>query len=414
MSTDKTADKTADNTAGTTAGRTGDRTGGEPAWLLVTRREIVSRITDKSFVLGTAFMVVLIAGFIGFSIWQDEKTTDVTLGATPDSVAMATAIKDGAPDVDDKVEVTVTELADRDAAEAALRDDEVDAWLHPTDDGWQLTTESSEQDALTTVTRAVVQQTVLADNAAQVGTTVEALQAGSTVTTEFLRGDAERANVAEAVGFVFVFLFYFAALVFGMQLASSVIEEKQSRIVEIIAAAIPLRHLLAGKVLGNTALAVIQLLVYLAVGLVGLSFTSYSSYVPALSGPAAWFVAFFLAGFVALACLWAVAGSLASRTEDLQSTSTPLTMLMLVMFFGGLSLDGRAQVIASYVPPVSAVVMPKRILAGGVEWWEPLLALGLLAVFAGLTVMVGERLYRRALLQTGGRVSLKQAWATAE
>ena len=183
--------------------------------------------------------------------------------------------------------------------------------------------------------------------------------------------------MAQAVGFVFVFLFYFAALIFGMQLASSVIEEKQSRIVEIIAAAIPLRHLLAGKVLGNTALAMIQLLIYLAVGLVGLSFTPYKSFVPALSGPTAWFIGFFFAGFVALACLWAVAGSLASRTEDLQATSTPLTMLMLVMFFGGVSLDGRAQVIASFVPPVSAVVMPKRILAGGVEWWEPLLALGL-------------------------------------
>ena len=386
----------------------------EPAWLLVTRREVVSRITDKSFLLGTAFMVVLIAGFIGFNAWQEERTDTVTLAATPDSTAMATAIADAAPGVDENVEVTVVEVDDRTAAEAALRDDDVDAWLHPTEAGWQLTSESSEQDSLTDVVRTVVSQRVLADNAADVGSTVEDLQAGSTVTTAFLRGDAEKAGVADAVGFVFVFLFYFAALVFGMQLASSVIEEKQSRIVEIIAAAIPLRHLLAGKVLGNTALAMIQLLVYLAVGLVGLSFTSYKSYVPALSGPTAWFIAFFFAGFVALACLWAVAGSLASRTEDLQATSTPLTMLMLVMFFGGLSLDGRGQVIASFVPPVSAVVMPKRILAGGVEWWEPLLALGLLAAFAAVTVWLGERLYRRALLQTGGRVSLRQAWSAAE
>lgn len=386
----------------------------DPAWLLVTRREVVSRITDKSFLLGTAFMVVLIAGFIGFSAWQDERTDRVTLAATPDAVAMAAAIAELAPDVDDKVEVTVVEMEDEAAAETALREDEADAWLHPTDDGWQLTSESSEQDSLTAVARAVVRQQVLADNAASAGTSVEALEAGSSVTTDFLRGDAEKAAVAQAVGFVFVFLFYFAALVFGMQLASSVIEEKQSRIVEIIAAAIPLRHLLAGKVLGNTALAMIQLLVYLAVGLVGLSFTPYKSYVPELSGPTAWFLAFFFAGFVALACLWAVAGSLASRTEDLQATSTPLTMLMLVMFFGGVSLEGRAQVIASYVPPVSAVVMPKRILAGGVEWWEPLLALGLLAVFAAVTVWIGERLYRRALLQTGGRVSLRQAWAASE
>ncbi|WP_457186131.1 ABC transporter permease [Nocardioides sp. P5_E3] len=386
----------------------------EPPWLLVTRREVVSRITDKSFLLGTAFMVVLIAGFIGFSAWQEERTETVTLAATPDAAAMATAVADAAPGVDENVEVTVVEVDDRAAAESALREDEVDAWLHPTDDGWQLTSESSEQGSLTDVVEVVVQQQVLADNAAKVGTTVESLQAGSTVTTVFLRGDAEKAGVAEAVGFVFVFLFYFAALVFGMQLASSVIEEKQSRIVEIIAAAIPVRHLLAGKVLGNTALAVIQLMVYLVVGLVGLSFTSYKSYVPALSGPTAWFIGFFLAGFIALACLWAVAGSLASRTEDLQATSTPLTMLMLVMFFGGLSLDGRAQVIASFVPPVSAVVMPKRILAGGVEWWEPLLALGLLAAFAAVTVWIGERLYRRALLQTGGRVSLRQAWSAAE
>jgi ABC-2 type transport system permease protein len=386
----------------------------EPAWLLVTRREIVSRITDKSFLIGTVLMVAMLVGFIGFSAWQDERTDEVTLGATPDAVAMATAIADNAAEFDDKVDVTLVELDDEAAAKTALTEEEVDAWLHPVDGGWELTTESSEQDSLTDVTRVVVRQQVLAENAAGVGSTVEALEAGSSVSTAFLRGDAEKAGVAEAVGFVFVFLFYFAALIFGMQLASSVIEEKQSRIVEIIAAAIPLRHLLAGKVLGNTALAVIQLMVYLAVGLVGLSFTSYKSYVPALSGPTAWFIGFFLAGFIALACLWAVAGSLASRTEDLQATSTPLTMLMLVMFFGGLSLDGRGQVIASFIPPVSAVVMPKRILAGGVGWWEPLVALGLLAVFAAVTVWVGERLYRRALLQTGGRVSLRQAWSAAE
>ena len=386
----------------------------EPAWLLVTRREVVSRITDKSFLIGTALMVAMLVGFIGFTAWQDERTDEVTLAATPEAVAMADVIAQTAPDVDDKVDVTVLEVDDADAAETALRESEADAWLHPADDGWQLTSESSEQESLTEVTRTVVRQAVLAENATDAGTTVDALEAGSAVSTDFLRGDAEKAAVAQAVGFVFVFLFYFAALIFGMQLASSVIEEKQSRIVEIIAAAIPLRHLLAGKVLGNTALAMIQLLIYLAVGLVGLSFTPYKSFVPALSGPTAWFIGFFFAGFVALACLWAVAGSLASRTEDLQATSTPLTMLMLVMFFGGVSLDGRAQVIASFVPPVSAVVMPKRILAGGVEWWEPLLALGLLAAFAAITVWVGERLYRRALLQTGGRVSLRQAWAAAE
>ena len=111
---------------------------------------------------------------------------------------------DVTPKVDDKVKVTVVEVDDQAAAEAALKDEDADAWLHPLGDGWQLTSESSEQDALTDVTSVVVRQQVLADNAASVGSTVEALEAGSTVTTNFLRGDAEKASVAEAVGFVFV------------------------------------------------------------------------------------------------------------------------------------------------------------------------------------------------------------------
>ena len=153
---------------------------------------------------------------------------------------------------------------------------------------------------------------------------------------------------------------------------------------------------------------------YAAVGLIGMSFTSYADFVPDISGPVAWFLAFFVAGFLALACLWAVAGALASRTEDLQSTSMPLTMLILVIFFGGLMLDGRAVTVASYIPPISAVLMPKRIIEGGVAWWEPLLALGLLAAFALVTVVVAERVYRRALLQTQGQISLRQAWAASE
>ena len=381
----------------------------DPAWLLVTRREVVSRITDKSFLLGTALMVVMIVGFIGFTAWQEEKTETVTLGATPDAVAMASAVAHAAPEVDDKVEMTLVELDDRAAAEAALGEDEVDAWLHPVADGWELTSESSEQDSLTDVVRVVVRQQVLAENASASGTTAEALEAGSAVSTDFLRGDAEKAAVAQAVGFVFVFLFYFAALVFGMQLASSVIEEKQSRIVEIIAAAIPLRHLLAGKVLGNTALAVIQLLVYLVVGLVGLSFTSYKSYVPALSGPTAWFIGFFLAGFIALACLWAVAGSLATRNEDLQSTTPVLTTILMGAMFVGIFGEGLVRVVGSYVPVVSAISMPQRLLAGEAAWWEPFVSLLVTLAFAGWTMVVGERLYKRSIMHTGRRLRVREA-----
>lgn len=230
-----------------------------------------------------------------------------------------------------------------------------------------------------------------------------------------MEGDAQRADLAQAVGFAFAMLFYIAALLFGVILANSVLEEKQSRIVEIIATAIPLRQLLAGKVLGNIMIAVVQLGVYVAVGMVGLSFTDYSGLVPSLSGPVAWFVLFFLAGFAVLASLWAVAGSLANRSEDLQATTAPLTILTMVVFFAALLLRGQWLVAASFVPPLSAVLMPIRLVQGTAPWWQAAIALAVLALTAIVSIRIGERLYRRSLLQTGGgRISLWTAWRAEE
>jgi ABC-2 type transport system permease protein len=169
------------------------------------------------------------------------------------------------------------------------------------------------------------------------------------------------------------------------------------------------RQLLFGKVIGNTLLALGQMALFVGIGLVGITFTDYASFLTAVSGPVVWFVAFFIAGFVALACVWAVAGSLATRNEDLQGTTTPLTMGLVLALFAGIFLEGTWQVVASYVPVVSTIAMPMRLLTGSAQWWEPVLSLLLTAGFAAVTVTVGERLYRRSLLHTSGRMSYRQA-----
>ena len=385
------------------------------AWLLVTKREITVKATDRAFLAGTVVTLFLIVALFGVQIWMANRTTDYTVvTSSPAATALAKEAGGKAASIDDKVVLTSEQVADDAAARAAVLDETADAWLHADGDGWVLTTRSDFESGLENVVSQVVRDRALATNAAAAGTTVEALERGSVLKTGLLEGDAQRAELVGIVTFAFVFLFYLATLTFGATLASSVVEEKQSRIVEIIATAIPLRHLLAGKVLGNTLLAFAQLTLFVTVGVVGLSFTSFSPLVTAVSGAAAWFLVFFLAGFVALACLWAVAGSLASRMEDLQSTTTPLTMLVVGIFFSGLFLEGTWQTVGSFVPPLSAILMPVRLLQGDAAWWEALVALGLLAATAALTVSVGERLYRRSLLQTGGRLSMLQAWRTEE
>jgi len=65
-----------------------------------------------------------------------------------------------------------------------------------------------------------------------------------------------------------------------------------------------------------------------------------------------------------------------------------VTMLLVAIFFGSLLLDGPAQTVLSYVPPASAILMPQRVLEGSAQWWEPLVALGILAVAAGAVVLL--------------------------
>lgn len=386
------------------------------AWALVARREVMVKLTDRAFVLGTLFTLVLIAGFMGYSAWDAGRTSEYTVVSTAADRSVADRVSTVAAQTDGDVAVTVETVPDEAAARAEVTDGEADAWLHraPSGNGWVLTTDSEEEDALTRVTTDAVRQAALEAQAAELGTTAQQLEAGSTVTTQLLSGDAQRAALASGVAFAFAFLFYIAALTFGLTLANSVVEEKQSRIVEIIATSIPVRQLLVGKVAGNSVLAIAQMVLYAGVALVGLSFTPFASLVPAISGPVVWFLVFFVAGFVALAALWAVAGSLASRTEDVQSTSTPLTFLIMAVFFGALFVDGTVKVVLSFVPPFSAVLMPTRLLEGQAQWWEAVIALGLLLAAAGVIVTVAERLYRRSLLQTGGKLSMRQAWSAPE
>jgi ABC-2 type transport system permease protein len=365
------------------------RRGTSRSWWLVARREVAVKLTDRAFLVGTVLTVLLIAGVLGLQGYLENRTSTYTVATTdPSAAAMVDRVVKGAHDVD--------------------------AWLRPSDDGWTLVTRKEAPEDLRTVVSTVVREAALGENATQAGTTVEALERGTAVEPEQLDGNAERTALVGVLGFAFAFLFYLASVLFGMALAGSVVEEKQSRIVEMIAAAIPLRQLLAGKVVGNTLMAFGQMAVFVGVGLVGLSFTDYGRYIPSISGSVGWFLGFFVLGFVALACLWAVAGALASRTEDLQSTSAPITTLMLLMYFGALFLAGTARAVVSFVPPVSSILMPMRLLEGEASWWEPVVALVLLVGFAALLVALGERIYRRALLQTGGKVSLRQAWGSGD
>jgi hypothetical protein len=167
-----------------------------------------------------------------------------------------------------------------------------------------------------------------------------------------LEPPSKNTDLALASSTAFALLFFLTTFLFGMAIAQSVVEEKQSRIVEILVAAVPVRVLLAGKVLGNTALALGQIALFVAVGLAGASVAGQSGLVSLLLRSSLSFLIFFLLGFLLLACLWAAAGALANRQEDLQATTMPLQVLVFVPFFAA------AYVYTPWHPAHDAVVRP--------------------------------------------------------
>ncbi len=350
--------------------------------------------------------IAVVSGDAVTIVEQTNVRADAADGEDTDSSATA-----GAP----TVRLGIEQVADPAAAEQAVRDGDVDAALLGEPGAWTLVGSDGVDSDVAAAVSATVAADALERNAAAAGTTVADLTAGSVVEERLLEADgADDEGVQVIAGFVFVFLFYMAAILFGYAIANSVVEEKQSRIVEILAAAIPLRQLLVGKVVGATALALGQMVIFVAIGLIGLSFTDYATLLPSVAGAAVWYLVLFVIGFVALACLFAVAGAMATRAEDVQTTTSPLLTVIMIVFFGGLFLQDTWQVIGSYVPIMSTVTMPIRLVAGTASWWEPAVATVITLVTAAVIIRIAERVYRRSIMQTGRKLTYREALSLKE
>ncbi|MGP3533733.1 ABC transporter permease [Microbacterium sp. RD1] len=348
---------------------------------LVAEREIGSKLRSKAFVISTAILLLVALAAV---LWGGFAANS---GGDGTPVAVTSATEADVKGVDG-LDVTVADSAD--AATALVEDGTVDAALLPDDStpfGYKIVADDSVPSGL-----------------------MAALSQSPPV--ELLDPDGATDGILRyfvALGFGIVFLM--AASTFGSTIAMSVVEEKQTRVVEILISAIPVRTLLAGKVVGNTILAMAQIAALAAIAVVGLSVTGQSAVLAGLGAPLVWFAVFFFFGFVLLASLFAAAGAMVSRQEDIGSTTTPLTMLIMVPYFLVIFFNDNPLVlgIMSYVPFSAPVGMPLRLYLGTAQWWEPVVSLILLIATCVAAIWVGARIYRNSLLRMGARVKLAEA-----
>ncbi len=227
------------------------------------------------------------------------------------------------------------------------------------------------------------------------------------------------------VGVVFVVLIFITLVIYGMWVAAGVVAEKTSRVMELLISAASPAELVTGKVIGIglagfvqyvaillPALATLLLQDRIAIALLGTSSgldVSLGVLTPALLLA---YGSFWVLGFVLYALIYAAAGSLVSRAEDLQVLALPLSLIAIVGYIqavmaltGGI---GPLLRVASYVPFWSPFVMLTRLTIGRVEPWELALSFGLLIATIPIVAWIAVRVYSAGVLLYGQRPGARQ------
>jgi ABC-2 type transport system permease protein len=381
----------------------------------IANREFFERARDRGFLISTLFtMLLAVGGGILGGILGGADPKEYTVGVVgSEARTLSSVMAERAPLFG--VKVVLEPITNRRDAELAVKDDEVD--LAVIGRG-RVIADGELESSLET----------LAQSSAAYLRTVEALQEGGVPAADAKAAlnpsplaienvdpqkDAEGKSSSVALGGVAVL--FITVFGYGLWIATGVVEEKASRVVEVVLSAVKPWQLLVGKVTGIGLLALGQLALFGVGGIVAAKISGFEL-PPAAIGIAGGTLLWFALGFVFYGFLFAVAGSLVSKQEDLQYTSQPLILLLFAGFgvaFYQFGAPGSLLTrVLSFVPPFSPLLMPLRMGSGGVSALEVLGAiLVMLFAIAGL-VAFSSRLYAGSVLRFGARVPLREAWRT--
>ncbi len=378
-------------------------------WPIVARREFVERARDRGFQVSTAITLLLLVGVIVVSAAFNRPTSFDLVVVGAGSEVLGGEVRVAADALG--FEVKVLALPDRAEAERAVDAGDADAALV---NGDAIVVRDEPPEQLVGLIQAVSLRERSRQALVAAGLSddqVDAALLQRPLPVEALEPVDARRSESATVAFVGVLLLYGQLFAYGYWVAAGVVEEKSSRVVEVLLATLRPSHLLRGKILGIGLLGLLQLLL---IGLVALFASNAVGSLEFPSGAIATIgvvLVWFVLGFFFYAGLFAVAGSIVTRQEDLQTTMTPLTILIIASFIIGLSAtgdpDSTLAVVASLLPFSSPLVMPTRIVLGDAAPWEVVASLAISVVSTAALIPIATKIYSRALLRPG-RVRIRQ------
>ncbi len=417
---------------------------------LIASREIKTRVATKSYRVSLVLQLVIVALLALSPVIIAKFRTDDT-GPVVERIAVVdTANVDAqaqldatlrilATDEDKRYEVSAVDSAD--AARDSVENGDLDAALivERSEDGLDFTIVTSSGDAqggLAQLLVAASSAIAIQDRIDQTGLSVpEVQQVFSPPAMVVTNADPEAAEeseddiVADIVNYAIAYgatvIIFIFVTIYGQWIAQGVVEEKASRIMEIMVNAATPRDLLAGKVIGIMVTALMQFVpMALTVGVIA----SFQEQIGGLIGvdegdlfninfgviawsSMGWFLLYFILGFLLFGALYAGVGSLVSRQEEVATAVAPMTTIMMVGYFAALlSLqdpDGTVARVAYLFPGTSVFVAMLRLVNGNPHTWEIAASIIGLLIAIVLAMLLAARLYRVGVLMYGQPPKLK-------
>lgn len=383
----------------------------------IARRDLVQRARSRAFLFTTLLTVVVIVGIAPLVALETQDPGPTPVGVVGEaSPEFAAALTAGAAAVDLEVELMTYGTVEE--GEEALRSGDLAVLLASGELVWA-EEEGPRTRAAVVSAIAAVDRRALIEELGLTAAEATALLSPEPPTSRILDPvdtDVIAGRIAAQAG---TFVLYMTIIIFGQFILLGVMEEKQSRVVEVVLSRVRPELLLAGKIIGIGLLGLAQIVVIggavlLAVSMVDLPDVS----LPAIGGRAVATIAlWYLLGYALFSVMYGALGATVSRQEDVQGAAMLPTLLVVPGF--GISIfaveapDALLPTVASFFPFTAPMVMPVRMAAGSVEVWEVVGSAAIVVLTVYLLVKVAARIYGGAVLTIGPKVRLRDAWASS-
>lgn len=379
----------------------------------VTAREIRVALRTKGLIVTTVIVLVVVVGGVFVVNWLNSRDD-----GTPSLVVAGVDMRTVSAVTGDGIDVSA--VPDRDAAVTAVKDDGKDAALVRTDGHFELLSDGTPDAALAATAQAVV-ATVAQDEALDaVGVDPAAFAAALPDATladvdvsDQAADDTLPAVLTTMTGTMVLLTF---VMTFAANVGGRVTEEKSSRVVEIILATIRPLDLLTGKVVAMLVVGVVATAAILGAGLAALAVTGMLDDVHLAPATLGILLVSYVLAMLFYSALYAAAGSLVSRAEELGSTQMPVMLLffaaMYPPIFGWGALDSTVMEVLTWVPPMSVGVAPMQYAADNLSLPGLAASFLVLALVTVLVLVVVARIYRNSILHNGRRIGWIRALRT--